>query len=456
MLFNSLSFVIFLVIVFILYWTIPEKWRKYFLLLASIYFYACFEWWYVFLLLLTTSIDFWAVQQILKYPHNKKLFLWISISMNLLILGIFKYGYFFLSIFQNTAWTYQWAIPVGLSFYTFQSMSYVIDVYRSKYRPDDTFAEFLLYVSFFPHMVAGPVVRYYSLMPQLKKITYFKDIQWWDALRWCVWGYFKKMVIADNLDYIVTPAYQHISELNAWETILAGFLFAVQVYCDFSGYSDIATGIAKLFNVNLSINWIRPFLSKSIKEFWSRNHISVTTWFRDYLYISLGGNRVSTKRWILNIFLTFVISGFWHGANYTFIIWGAFHGFFFLLEHFFWINSKWIKTIFGNVYLLLFHSVSMLAFRCPDISSLSNAYQNFLQDWSFHLNNISSYNDKVFWYFGWLMVIFLFIKEISEETNNAKVLKFKDYFREVFYVLLIIGIFVFGNFHSKPFIYFQF
>jgi D-alanyl-lipoteichoic acid acyltransferase DltB (MBOAT superfamily) len=456
MLFNSLPFVIFLVIVWVIYWTIPEKWRKYFLLLASIYFYACFEWWYVFLLLLTTIIDFWAVQQILKHPQNKKLFLWISISMNLLILGIFKYGYFFLSIFQNTNWTYQWAIPVGLSFYTFQSMSYVIDVYRSKYRPDDTFAEFLLYVSFFPHMVAGPVVRYYSLMPQLKKITYFKDIQWWDALRWCVWGYFKKMVIADNLDYVVTPAYQHIAELNGWETILAGFLFAVQVYCDFSGYSDIATGIAKLFNVNLSINWIRPFLSKSIKEFWSRNHISVTTWFRDYLYISLGGNRVCTKRWIFNIFLTFVISGFWHGANYTFIIWGAFHGIFFLLEHFFWINSKWIKTIFGNVYLLLFHSVSMLAFRCPNISSLSNAYQNFFQDWSFHLNNISNYNDKVFWYFGWLMVIFLFMKEISEETNNVQILKLKNYFREAFYVVLIISIFVFGNFHSKPFIYFQF
>ncbi|HPQ08316.1 MAG TPA: MBOAT family O-acyltransferase [Bacteroidia bacterium] len=456
MLFNSLPFVIFLVIVWVIYWTIPEKWRKYFLLLASIYFYACFEWWYVFLLLLTTIIDFWAVQQILKHPQNKKLFLWISISMNLLILGIFKYGNFFVSIFQNTDWTYQWAIPVGLSFYTFQSMSYVIDVYRSKYRPDDTFAEFLLYVSFFPHMVAGPVVRYYSLMPQLKKITYFKDIQWWDALRWCVWGYFKKMVIADNLDYIVTPAYQHIAELNGWETILAGFLFAVQVYCDFSGYSDIATGIAKLFNVNLSINWIRPFLSKSIKEFWSRNHISVTTWFRDYLYISLGGNRVSTKRWILNIFLTFVISGFWHGANYTFIIWGAFHGIFFLLEHFFWINSKWIKTIFGNVYLLLFHSISMLAFRCPDISSLSNAYSNFFQDWSFHFKNISNYNDKVFWYFGWLMVIFLFMKEISEETNNVQILKLKNYFREAFYVILIIGIFVFGNFHSKPFIYFQF
>lgn len=341
MLFNSLSFIVFLVFVFVGYWGIPERWRKYFLLLASIYFYACFEWWYVGLLLLTTLIDFWAVQKMLKHQDKKRFFLWTSIGMNLLALGIFKYGQFFLNLFQSTEWQYNWAIPVGLSFYTFQSMGYVIDVYRDKYRPNDTFAEFLLYVSFFPHMVAGPVVRYYSLMPQLKQITHFKDIPWWDAFKWCVWGYFKKMVIADNLDAVVTPAYQHIAELNAIETIIAGFLFAVQVYCDFSGYSDIATGIAKLFNVHLSINWMRPFLSKSIKEFWSRNHISVTTWFRDYLYISLGGNRVSKSRWMINIFLTFVISGFWHGSNYTFIIWGSLHGIFFLIEHYFFQSSKW-------------------------------------------------------------------------------------------------------------------
>jgi alginate O-acetyltransferase complex protein AlgI len=174
---------------------------------------------------------------------------------------------------------------------------------------------------------------------------------------------------------VVTPAYQHIAELNAIETIIAGFLFAVQVYCDFSGYSDIATGIAKLFNVHLSINWMRPFLSKSIKEFWSRNHISVTTWFRDYLYVSLGGNRVSKSCWMMNIFLTFVISGFWHGANYTFIIWGSLHGIFFLIEHYFFQSSKWIKTILGNIYLLLFHSVSMLAFRCPSVYDLAEAYK---------------------------------------------------------------------------------
>ncbi len=456
MLFNSLSFVVFLIVVFIFYWTIPKTFRKYFLLLASIYFYACFEWWYVGLLLLTTIIDFWAVQMILKLPLKKKIYLWVSIATNLLVLCSFKYSNFFISIYSNTEWNYNWAIPVGLSFYTFQSMSYVIDVYRNKYQPKDSFSEFLLYVSFFPHMIAGPVVRYHSLMPQLKELSSFKSIPWWEAFKWCVWGYFKKMVIADNLDYIVTPAYNNIAELNGWETVLVGFLFAVQVYCDFSGYSDIATGIAKLFNIHLSINWIRPFLSKSIKEFWTRNHISVTTWFRDYLYISLSGNKATTARWIFNVLITFIISGFWHGANYTFIIWGALHGIMFLIEHFFLQNVKWIKTFLGNIYLMLFHSISLIAFRCSNMNDLKNAYLNFFETWDFNLHHIIHYQDKIYWYFGWAMMILLFTKEILEENSNLKLSALKEKIREIFYVLLLAGIFIFGNFHGRPFIYFQF
>lgn len=456
MLFNSVSFIVFLVVVFIIYWSISVRWRKHFLLLASICFYACFEWWYVGLLLITTMVDFWAVQRMLKYKDKKRLYLILSIVSNLFMLGAFKYGQFFMSIFKEYKWHYQWAIPVGISFYTFQSMSYVIDVYREKYKPQDTFDEFLLYVSFFPHMVAGPVVRYHSLMPQLKAIHWFQQIEWQEAFRWCVWGYFKKMVIADNLDFIVSPAYQHIAYLNGWETLLAGFLFAVQIYCDFSGYSDIATGIAKLFHINLSLNWLRPLLSRSIKEFWSRNHISVTTWFRDYLYISLGGNRVSKSRWIVNILLTFIISGFWHGANYTFIVWGAMHGFMFLVEHFFWYQSRWIKTLWGNLYLLLFHSISMIAFRCESIYHLKDAYLNFLQDWEFHFNHLLNYQDKIYWYFGWAVVLFLLVKEILEETTNEKVLYLKNKYKDIFYVLLLVGIFAFGNFHAIPFIYFQF
>lgn len=456
MLFNSLSFIFFLVFVFIIYWLIHQQYKKYFLLLASVYFYACFEWWYVSLLLFTTAVDFWAVRSMIKNAEKKKIYLWISVATNLLVLSSFKYGYFFVNIIQGNEWQYQWAIPVGISFYTFQSMSYVIDVYRGRYKPNDTFAEFLLYVSFFPHMVAGPVVRYHSLMPQLKQISSFKDIQWWEAYKLCVWGYFKKMVIADNLDTIVTPAFQNIQHLNAIETLVVGFLFAIQMYADFSGYSDIATGIAKLFNINLSINWLRPFLSKSVKELWRKYHISVTSWFRDYLYISLGGNKVSIPVWMFNILITFIISGFWHGASYTFIIWGAMHGIMYLTEHFFISKTFLVKGVIGHIYLLSFYSIAVIAFRATDIHNLINAYTNFFQEWNFSLQHLIAFNDKIYWYFGWAMILLLFIKETIEETSYIIVRNFVDKFREVFYVLLFVGIFMFGNFHSLPFIYFQF
>lgn len=456
MLFNSLTFLYFLGIVFTVYWWISPKYRMYFLLITSLYFYACFEWWYVLLLLLTTALDFWVVKAMLKREQNKKIYLWTSILANLLVLSSFKYGYFFIHLIRGNEWQYQWAIPVGISFYTFQSMSYVIDVYRGRYRPNDTFTEFLLYVSFFPHMVAGPVVRYHALMPQLKKITFFKDIAWWEAYKLCLWGYFKKMVIADNLDSIVTPAFQNIQHFNAIETLLVGFLFAVQMYTDFSGYSDIAMGIAKLFNINLSINWLRPFLSKSVHELWHKYHISVTSWFRDYLYISLGGNRVNVSRWIMNILVTFAISGFWHGSSYTFIIWGMLHGIMYLLEYFFISKTFLVRGIVGHIYLLTFYSIAVIAFRAVDLQNLLHAYANFFQDWSFTLHHLIALNDKIYWYFAWIVVGIVFMKEIIEESTNVNVRYLADTFREVFYVLLFVGIFLLGNFHSLPFIYFQF
>ncbi len=456
MLFNSIIFIVFLIFVFTIYWALPSKYRNYFLLLSSLYFYACFNWWYLFLLIITSAVDFYAVRMMLKIPDKKKLFLWVSIGSNLLVLSLFKYGAFFLNLFPDNQIQYTWVIPVGLSFYTFQSMGYVIDVYRNKYLPKDSIYEFLLYVSFFPHMVAGPVVRYYSLMPQLKLQTFFKNIPWQAAIKLCIWGYFKKMVIADNLDLIVSPAFQHIQELNAIETIIAGFMFAVQVYCDFSGYSDIATGIAKFFNINLSLNWLRPLLSKSLKEFWQRNHISVTTWFRDYLYISMGGNRVSTQRWVINIFLTFVISGFWHGANWTFIIWGAMHGIIFLIEHFYLEKFTWFLKYFGRIYLLLFHSISLLAFRCQSGSDLKNAFSNIIFKWQVSLAHIIAFKDHIYWFFAWMFIIFIFMKEVTEEYSFKYLEPAKTRFREAFYILLVILIFILGNFHAQPFIYFQF
>ena len=339
MLFNSLIFTLFLPIVFSIYWVIPSKYRNYFLLLASYYFYYSYNPWFLFLLIGTSGLDYFIARKISKSndQQQKKTLLMVSLLSNIGVLFVFKYFVFVynssVEVFDLDAkLLHNLIIPAGLSFYTFQSISYTIDVYRGKYKADDTLSDFLLYVSFFPHMVAGPIVRYNDLMPQFKIITYFKNINWQQVATLVIWGYFKKLVIADNLNLIVTPVFNNVTAFAGFELALAGFLFVIQVYCDFSGYSDIATGVAKLFNINLSLNWRRPLLSKSLHEFWKRNHISITTWFRDYLYIGLGGSRVSYNRWLINIFLVFVISGFWHGANFTFIIWGTMHGLLYILE----------------------------------------------------------------------------------------------------------------------------
>ena len=268
------------------------------------------------LLIGTSAFDFWCAKQIQHEPDRKKLYLYLSIVSNIGVLAAFKYSAFFFNSgvqITNSLGDTHYAlmdnliIPAGLSFYTLQSLSYTIDVYRGKYKPNDTIYDFLLYVSFFPHMVAGPIVRYNTLMPQLKAISYFKQIDWASFATLTIWGFFKKMVIADNLSEVVTKVFDNPEYYNGAQFVIAGAMFVVQVYCDLSGYSDIATGVAKLFNINLSLNWRRPLLSSSLQEFWKRNHISITTWFRDYLYIGLGGNRVSYKRWLLNVFLVFFI-----------------------------------------------------------------------------------------------------------------------------------------------------
>ena len=401
-----------------------------------------------------------------KSKAHKKSFLLLSIISNLGVLFVFKY----LVFFYNSLVTYggfetdllnQLIIPAGLSFYTFQSLSYTIDVYRGNYKPEDTLSDFFLYVSFFPHMVAGPIVRYYSLMPQLKVITYFKNIDWAGAGTLLIWGYFKKLVIADNLNLVVTPVFNNVTGFSGLELLTAGFLFVVQVYCDFSGYSDIATGIAKLFNIQLSLNWRRPLLSKSLQEFWQRNHISITTWFRDYLYIGLGGNRVSYKRWLLNIFLVFLISGLWHGANFTFVIWGAMHGVFYLGEVL--VRKKFptlkLPAFFGHLYLLSFHTISLIAFRANSVADLSYIYRHIfsLDAAYFKFSNIVPLQYKLLFVVFAMAILVMALKEINEEyailNQKPKLYKFV---KQAFYLCLVVLIFLAGNFSANTFIYFQF
>ncbi len=473
MLFNSLLFTVFLPLVFAGYWLLPSRYRNFHLLLCSYIFYFSYNPWFLVLLFATSAFDFWCAKKIQSFTdqRSKKIFVTLSVVSNIGVLFAFKYFVplvnFFISGYYKAECDYDgsWllttlVIPAGLSFYTFQSLSYTIDVYRGKYAPNDTLYEFLLYVSFFPHMVAGPVVRYNDLMPQFKIIHFFKQIDWYSFIRLCTWGYFKKLVIADNLNELVTPVFSNISSYNSTEIFLASFLFIIQVYCDFSGYSDIATGIAKLFGINLSLNWRRPLLSESLHEFWSRNHISITTWFRDYLYISLGGNRVNYGRWLLNIFLVFVISGMWHGAAFTFLIWGAMHGVLYIIEIL--VKKKFpsfsAPKPFGWLYLILFHTLSLIAFRSLSTHDMIDIYDRlFIHPKWGGLSQVIQLKDRLFFYVCIGLVILLFMKEYLEEhTFSNGFEKIKTILKPLAYVFLLIIIFVAGNFNANQFIYFQF
>jgi alginate O-acetyltransferase complex protein AlgI len=467
MLFNSLIFLVFLPIVFSAYWLIPAKHRNLFLLIASYYFYFSYNPWFLLLLIGTSGLDFYLAKAISKTEElaKRKTLLILSIVSNIGVLFVFKYLVFFynsgLSLFSNNPQLLSnFIIPAGLSFYTFQSISYTIDVYRNKYKADDTLKDFLLYVSFFPHMVAGPIVRHHTLMPQLNTVHLFKDIEWGNASKLIIWGFFKKMVIADNIAYLVNPVFNDLpSDFNSIEFIIIGILFLIQLYADFSGYSDIAIGVAKLFKINLNINWKRPLLSKSVTEYWQRHHISLTSWFKEYVYISIGGNRVSAPKWLFNILIVFLLSGLWHGANFTFIIWGLLNGLFYLLEHIPTKQNIKIPSLFKWMYTLFFISIFFIAFRANTLTDLGFIYQQIFINFNITdgLHHLLVLNDRLFFVVLAFVLSILFIKEIQEEYILLKPSNFKENISTpIFYITILSIIFCLGNFNANSFIYFQF
>lgn len=336
MLFNSLEFLIFFPIVTVMYFLLPQSWRWFFLLAASCIFYMAFIPIYILILIVTITIDYAAGIWIEKTSgKSRKLFLIISIISTCLVLFVFKYFNFFNSNFGAVAKFFHWnypigilkiILPIGLSFHTFQSLSYVIEVYRGNQKAERHFGIYSLYVMFYPQLVAGPIERPQNLLHQFYEKHYFDYQRVTGGLKLMAWGMFKKVVVADRLAIFVNQVYNTPTNYNGLQLITATIFFAYQIYCDFSGYSDIAIGSAQVMGFKLMDNFKRPYFSKSISEFWKRWHISLSSWFRDYLYIPLGGNRVSSWRLYFNIFVTFLISGFWHGANWTFIIWGALNG----------------------------------------------------------------------------------------------------------------------------------
>ncbi|MEI7502967.1 MAG: MBOAT family O-acyltransferase [Paludibacter sp.] len=409
MLFNSIDFAIFLPIVFLLYWFATKgsfKLQNILLLVASYFFYGCWDWRFLFLLVFSTLLDYFTGLMMYRSggasggatqsrtptrrdERMKKFWFWLSVGINLGFFGVFKYYNFFaasfadgLSLlgFQANFWTLQVILPVGISFYTFHGLSYVIDIYYNRIKPERNFIHYSVFVSFFPLLVAGPIERATHLLPQILKKREFDFHKAVDGLRQILWGLFKKIVIADNCARYANDIFNNYQNQSGSTLLLGGIFFAFQIYGDFSGYSDIALGTARLFGIELLRNFAFPYFSRDIAEFWRRWHISLTTWFRDYLYIPLGGSRGGKWQAIRNTFIIFLVSGFWHGANWTFIAWGAFHALLFLPLLLLQKNRKntnaiaegrWlpnVKEIVQMTSTFLVVVVGWIFFRAPSIS----------------------------------------------------------------------------------------
>ncbi|MBI1224018.1 MAG: MBOAT family protein [Bacteroidetes bacterium] len=377
MFFNSIEFLIFLTVVFFLYWFVANrnlKTQNLLIVIASYVFYGWWDWRFLSLILFSTIVDY-TIGRLLENEENilkRKIFLWVSVIINLGLLGFFKYYNFFLdSLFELIPSLKTGAgfnslniiLPVGISFYTFQTMSYTIDIFKRDLAPTRDFIAFSAFVSFFPQLVAGPIERATNLLPQILKSRKFDFQTAVQGMRLMLWGFFKKIVIADALSPSVNEIFGHFSDYSSPTLIMGAVFFSFQIYCDFSGYSDIARGLAKLFGFELMVNFNFPYFSRNIAEFWRRWHISLSTWFRDYLYIPLGGSRVGKQKNIRNIFIIFLVSGLWHGANWTFVAWGGIHAILFITSFVRKSNRKYLDALSETKYWLPNLNESMLVVK---------------------------------------------------------------------------------------------
>lgn len=479
MYFNSFDFAIFLPIVFAIYWMVQNRgirWQNSVLFGSSLIFYAFWDWRFLSLILISIIWDYFLAQAIHreKIKIRRKVFLWLSILVNIGMLGFFKYSNFFIenfiTAFQFLGCEFNFdslslVLPVGISFYTFQTLSYTIDVYRNKIAPTKNILAFASYVCFFPQLVAGPIERATNLLPQFLKIQKFNYNKAVDGLRQILWGLFKKVVIADNLAEYVNIVFAQSDQLSGFILCLGVFFFAIQIYCDFSGYSDIAIGTARLFGFNLKQNFAFPYFSRNIGEFWRRWHISLSTWFRDYLYIPLGGSKKNTIR---NVFIIFIVSGFWHGANWTFIFWGLINAVFFIPLLISRKNRRFLDTVAQGKLVPSFKEViSMLStfsivcigwvfFRAEDLTHAITIIQNILVFNFFH-SGIVPPNVNIFTYALSLTFLFLFmsVEWIQREKKHALELRNGNISNWLIYLFLSISIFLFGG-GEYDFIYFQF
>lgn len=364
MLFNSLEFLVFLPTVFLLYWFVfrGRRWQNLLVVTASYVFYGWWDWRFLLLIALTSLCSYGSGLLLEHYEGQRRRQQVVSaanIVLNLSILGVFKYYNFFVgnidALFSMIGYHLDWVtikviLPVGISFYTFQALSYTIDVYQKKLPATHDIIEFFAYISFFPQLVAGPIERATNLLPQFQQRRKFNYVKTIDGMRQMLWGFLKKLVIADNCATVVNEYWNHYQDLPSITLLLLGILFTFQIYCDFSGYSDIAIGCARLFGFNLMRNFNYPYFSRSIPEFWRRWHISLTTWFRDYIYFPLGGSRCDKWKIIRNVYIVWGISGLWHGANWTFVCWGLFHATLMAIYNIFGFKTKYKHVVaYGRI-----------------------------------------------------------------------------------------------------------
>ena len=485
MLFNSLEFLVFLPIVFVLYWFVFQKreWQNLLIVTASYVFYGWWDWRFLFLIVFTSLCSFYSGVLIERFEGSKRrqrLVCASNLILNFLILGVFKYYNFFADSLAQLFWQlfhYQldWVtlnviLPVGISFYTFQALSYTIDVYRKDVPVTKNIIEFCAFISFFPQLVAGPIERAKNLLPQFQRDRHFDYVQAVDGCRQMLWGFFKKVVIADSCASDLNPLWDSYADYSGVSLWLLALLFTFQIYCDFSGYSDIAIGCSRLFGIRLLSNFNYPYLSRSIPEFWRRWHISLMTWFRDYVYIPLGGSRCAQWKVIRNTFIVFGVSGLWHGANWTFVVWGLYHGTLIVLYKLLHVNTKdkdilaagrqlpSLKELSRVVVTFGLAVVGWVIFRAENISQawdfVSRMFLTAFDDFHPRLGSISTF----------IAILLLMIVEYLQR-DKVHVLQFSSgnrlfryaVARWTVYLAMLVAIFYFYfNTVSQEFIYFQF
>ena len=479
MLFNSIEFLIFLPAVFAIYWTLPNhkvKLQNAVIVVSSYVFYGWWDWRFLSLIVFSTLVDY-SIGCRLKNeekPSTRKLLLWSSLVVNLGFLGFFKYYNFFLDSFIE-AFSFlgqdiqpnslNIILPVGISFYTFQTLSYTIDVYKKKLEPTEDFISFSAFVCFFPQLVAGPIERATNFLPQITSKRSFEYAKAVDGLRQILWGLFKKVVIADNCAVLANEIFSNYQDYNGSTLLLGAIFFAFQIYGDFSGYSDIAIGTARLFGFNLMQNFSTPYFSRDVAEFWRRWHISLSTWFRDYLYIPLGGSRGGNWMKVRNTFIIFLVSGLWHGANWTYVIWGGLNALYYLPILLLKRNRTNLDAVskgslwpsFKNLYQMgltfLLTTFAWIFFRSENVGMAFSYVSEILSYSLFEMPSYSKMKTPLL-----LLIFFIIIEWIGRERKYAiEMLGFEWHkaMRYLFYYGIIIFILWFSR-DEQEFIYFQF